>query len=208
MAPWWISKTEVDEPTIVVGLVTKPHGLRGELSVQNRSDNPDRWAAGGSVFAEDGRPFTIEWARPHGQRMLVKFEQVGDRSAAEGMRGLTLVVPESWLPVLPEGEYWPHQLLGCEVVTEAGRPLGHVSDVIENPANDLWVTTGADGEEVLVPALTDVIVSVDLGGRRVVVREIPGLTGPESEAVPDGATGLRSSPDRPPSSARTDGRRA
>jgi 16S rRNA processing protein RimM len=203
-----ISPTEVDEPTIVVGLVTKPHGLRGELSVQNRSDNPDRWAAGGSVFAEDGRPFTIEWARPHGQRMLVKFEQVGDRSAAEGMRGLTLVVPESWLPALPEGEYWPHQLLGCEVVTEAGRPLGHVTDVIENPVNDLWVTTDPDGEEILVPALAEVIVSVDLGGRRVVVREIPGLTASEAEAVPDGATGLRSSPDRRPSSARTDGRRA
>ena len=76
-APWWTSKTEVDEPTVVVGVVTGVHGLRGDVSVQNRSDNPDRWAPGGTVLREDGTALTIESSRRHGRRMLVKF--AGDR---------------------------------------------------------------------------------------------------------------------------------
>ena len=95
------------------------------------------------------------------------------------MRGQVLVVPESWLPELPEGEYWPFQLEGCEVVTEDGRSLGTVAEVIPNPANDLWVAVDDDGEETLVPAISDVIVDVDVEAKRIVVREVPGITAPE-----------------------------
>ena len=69
----------MDEPTIVVGTVGTAHGLRGEVAVQNRSDNPDRWQAGARVLLEDGRELAIEHARPHGRRMLVKFEGIDDR---------------------------------------------------------------------------------------------------------------------------------
>jgi 16S rRNA processing protein RimM len=169
----------VGEPTIVVGLITKPHGLRGEVSVQNRSDNPDRWVPGARMFAEDGRTFTIGSVRPHGQRLLVKFVEVEDRTAAEGMRGISLAIPESWLPELPEGQYWPHQLEGCQVITDSGRQLGRISQVVPNPANDLWVTVDEEGIETLVPALRSVILDVDVDGGRVVVRDVPGLTAPE-----------------------------
>jgi 16S rRNA processing protein RimM len=83
------------------------------------------------------------------------------------------------LPELADGEYWPHQLIGCEVLTEGGRSLGRVTDVIENPANDLWATTADDGVETLIPAIRDVIVEVDLGAGRILVRELPGLTAPD-----------------------------
>jgi len=168
----------VDEPTVVVGRIAKAHGLRGEVAVQNRSDNPGRWQAGARVLLADGRELTIEGARPHGRRMLVKFTGIDDRGGAEGLRGATLVVPESWLPPLPEGEWWSHQVVGCEVRTEGGRRLGVVTEVVANPANDLWVTVD-EGVETLIPALADVLIDVDVASKRILVRDVPGLTVPE-----------------------------
>jgi 16S rRNA processing protein RimM len=179
MAPWWISKTEVDEPTVVVGVVTGVHGLRGDVSIQNRSDNPDRWTPGGTVLREDGATLTIEMSRRQGRRLIVKFAGVGDRTAAEGLRGAVLVVPESWLPELAEGEWWAYQLEGCEVRTASGRVLGIVKEVIPNPANDLWVAVDDEGNETLIPALADLLLDIDINARTIVVRDVPGLTAPE-----------------------------
>jgi 16S rRNA processing protein RimM len=168
----------VDETTVVVGVVTGVHGLRGDVSVQNRSDNPDRWAPGGTVLRENGAALTIETSRLHGRRLLVRFAGVADRSAAEALRGTVLVVPESWLPDLAEGEWWAHQLEGCEVRTASGRVLGVVREVIPNPANDIWVAVDEEGHETLVPALDDLLVDVDVDARTIVVRDVPGLTAP------------------------------
>jgi 16S rRNA processing protein RimM len=168
----------VDQPTVLVGIVTTAHGLHGEVAVQNRSDNPDRWRAGARVLLEDGRELTIEHARPHGRRMLVKFATIDDRGRAEALRGANLFVPESWLPPLPDGEWWSHEVVGCEVRTEGGRRLGVVTEVIANPANDLWVTVEG-GVETLIPALADVLIEVDVRAKQIVVRDVPGLTVPE-----------------------------
>jgi 16S rRNA processing protein RimM len=169
----------VDEPTVVVGVVTGVHGLRGDVSIQNRSDNPARWAAGATVLREDGRALMIETSRHHGRRLLVKFAGIADRSTAEGLRGTVLVVPESWLPDLAEGEWWAHQLEGCEVRTTSGRVLGIVREVIPNPANDIWVAVDDQGSETLVPALNDLLVDVDVDARTIVVEDVPGITAPD-----------------------------
>jgi len=170
----------VDEPTVVVGRITKAHGLRGEVAVQVLSDNPDRFADGAVVYLEDGRALTVRSARWAGARLLVAFDGVPDRTAAEALRGRTLVVPRSMLPQLAVGEYWPHQLIGCEVVTQVGRSLGRVTDVIEHPANDLWAATDDGGVETLIPAIRDVVVEVDVDRGRIVVRDVPGLTAPDA----------------------------
>jgi 16S rRNA processing protein RimM len=167
------------EPTVVVGKIARAHGLHGEVSVLVFSDNPQRFEPGSDVFLEDGTRLTIRSSRGQGSATLVAFDGFEDRSAAERVRGRTLVVPESMLPPLPEGEYWPHQLEGCEVITESGRHLGSIVDVIPNPANDLWVANDPSGVETLVPAIRDVIVNVDVAAKRVVVRDVPGLTLPE-----------------------------
>jgi 16S rRNA processing protein RimM len=168
------------EPTVVVGRVARPHGVRGEVSVHVLSENPERFAPGSVVFLEDGRSLTVERSRPHGGRLLVRFREVGDRNTAEQLRGRFLLVPETMLPKLPEGSWWPHQLEGCDVITESGRSLGALTEVLFAPANDVWVAA-RDGGETLIPVLKDVVVSVDLRGRRIVVREIPGLTAPEGD---------------------------
>lgn len=167
------------EPTVAVGKITRAHGVRGEVAVLVLSEVPERFDAGATLFLEDGRPLTIESTREDRGRLLVRFSGISDRSAAAPFLGKFLVVPESELPELPEGSWWPFQLEGCRVETDTGRPLGVLAEVVPNPANDIWVVV-ADGEETLVPALKDVIVSVDVAARRVVVREIPGLTVPEA----------------------------
>jgi 16S rRNA processing protein RimM len=169
----------VDEPTVVVGLVTKAHGIRGEVVVRNRSDNPDRWAVGSVVLTEAGRALTVERVRSHGDRLVVGFDGIGDRTAAEALGGETLVVPRSWLPPLGDDEWWPHDLEGCRIRTESGRDLGELREVIANPANDLWVALDDVGVETLVPALKDLLVEVDVGAKRIVVRDVPGLTAPD-----------------------------
>jgi 16S rRNA processing protein RimM len=168
----------VDEPAVVVGRIVKPHGIRGELVVENRSDNPTRWDAGSVVFLEEGRGLTVAAARPHSGRLLVIFEGVGDRVAAERLRGQVVMVPQSWLPPLGPGEWWPSQLEGCRVVTDAGRQLGRITDVIPNPANDLWVAVDERGAETLIPALRDLLLDVDADAKQIVVREVAGLTAP------------------------------
>jgi 16S rRNA processing protein RimM len=168
----------MDEPTVVVGRIMKPHGIGGELAVENRSDNPARWDPGSVVFLGDGRSLTVAAARPHSGRLLVSFAGINDRIAADGYRGQLLMVPESWLPVLGPGEWWPSQLIGCRVLTDRGGELGQIADVIPNPANDLWVALDDEGTETLIPALQDLLIDVDVEGKRIVVRAVPGLTTP------------------------------
>lgn len=170
------------EPTVVVGRITRPHGVQGELAVMVLSEVPERFDVGAVVFLEDGRSLTIASARPHKDRLLVTFDEVSDRAAADALRGAILVVPESASPPLPEGTWWDHQLIGCEVSTDTGVVLGEVREVIHTAANDVWSAVREDGTETLIPALKDVLVDVDVEGRRIVVREIPGLTGPEPGA--------------------------
>jgi 16S rRNA processing protein RimM len=171
----------VDEPTVVVGVATRVHGVQGEVAIQPRSDNPDRWVEGATVLDERGTSFTVASVRGSGGRLLVRFAGIEDRTAAEGLRGTAFVVPTSWLPPLLAGEYWPHQLLGAVVVTESGRSVGTLIDVLANPANDLWVAADADGTETLVPAVRDVVVDVDVDAKRVLVRDVPGLTAPDHD---------------------------
>ena len=104
-------------------------------------------------------------SRPHGERLLVTFEEIGDRTAAEAVAGTELLVPESWLPALPEGQWWSHQVEGFRVTTESGRALGTIAEVLPYPAQDLWRVVADDGTETLIPAVEELVVSVDIGGR-------------------------------------------
>jgi 16S rRNA processing protein RimM len=166
------------EPTVAVGRITRAHGVRGEVAALVLSEVPERFADGAVVWLEDGRPLTVESSRTHKDRLLVTFREVRDRAGAEALQGALLVVPESMSPPLPEGSWWDHQLVGCDVVTESGLPLGLLVEVIHTAANDVWSVI-TDDRETLIPVLKDVIVSVDVAAKRIVVREVPGLTAPE-----------------------------
>jgi 16S rRNA processing protein RimM len=164
---------------IAVGRIGRAHGVKGEVSVLPLSEVASRFEPGSRLFLSEGedRPVTVRAARRHHSRVLVAFQGVTDRDQAEAMQGAYLFVPASEAPTLPEGAFWTHELVGCLVVSDDGRELGRVREVMHTPANDVWAVDG-EGGEVLVPALRDVVASVDVVGRRIVVHEIPGLTAP------------------------------
>jgi 16S rRNA processing protein RimM len=169
----------MDEPTVAVGRVTGAHGIKGEVSVLVLTQVEGRFAPGAVVWLEEGRSLTVGSSRRHRGRLLVAFDEVPDRAAAERLVRRVLFVPESASPPLPEGSWWDHQLVGCAVTTEDGRWLGVVREVIHTPANDVWSAVDDEGRETLVPALRDVIVDVDVANRAIVVRAVPGLTVPD-----------------------------
>jgi 16S rRNA processing protein RimM len=157
---------------LAVGRIARAHGVRGEVAVHPLTEVEARFLPGSVLRLEDGRTLTVERARRHQHRVLVKFEEVPDRTAAEALRGQILLVPAAQTPPLEEADrFWVHQVVGLEVVTESGRSLGPVREVLTNPANDVWVTEGG----TLVPAVREVVLEVDLQGGRVTIRELPGL---------------------------------
>lgn len=167
-----------DVPFVAVGRITRAHGIRGEVAVLPLSQVESRFEPGSKLVLEGlDRTLTVTESKPHRHGLLLRFDEIPDRDQAEALHGRYLFVPASEVPRLPEGEFWPHQLLGCEIVTEGGRSLGSIREIVRTPANDVWVAEGADGE-ALVPALKDVVAKVDIDARRVVVREIAGLTAP------------------------------
>ncbi|HEX2088481.1 MAG TPA: ribosome maturation factor RimM [Actinomycetota bacterium] len=171
--------TEQGPRWIAVGRINRPHGIKGEVVVQPLSEVEMRFAAGSRLYRQEdeGDALTVAEARPYRGRLLVTFEGVRDRNAAEAMAGAFLFVPSSSAPHLPEDEYWTHELVGCDVLTDEGRALGSIREIIHTPANDVWVAQAEEGE-TLIPALKDVVKDVDLPARRVIVREVSGLTGP------------------------------
>jgi 16S rRNA processing protein RimM len=158
-----------------VGRVGRAHGIRGDVAIDVRTDEPDRRFAVGTSFATARGQLTIESARWHGVRLLVRFEQVADRTAAEAIRGaeLRLDVAPDQRPDDPE-EFYDHQLVGLTARLESGEVLGPVTDVLHLPAQDVLVLD-YDGREILVPFIADFVPTVDLPGRSVVLRPAPGL---------------------------------
>lgn len=165
---------------LAVGRIARAHGIHGEVAVQPLTEVESRFHPGSVVTLQDGRTLTVEQSRPHQQRVLVKFREIEDRTAAADLRGHLLLAAAADAPSIEEPDrFWVHQLVGADVRTENGRELGRIREVLSNPANDLWVLE--DGR--MLPAVHDVVAEVDVGAGRVVVRDVPGLTsGPAEEA--------------------------
>ena len=178
---------------VVVARIGKPHGIRGEVTLDVRTDEPDRrFAVGTTLRAEapagaDRRPsaLTVARARWHQTTLLVAFEEIEDRNAAEAVRGTVLyaTLGRDEVPEDPE-EYYDHQLVGLAVVDLDGTALGEVKAVVHGSAQDLLTVRTPDGRDTLVPFVAALVPEVDLDGGRVVVADRPGLVSP----FPDDAT--------------------
>ena len=162
------SQRDPDPGFVAVGRILAPFGLKGELKVQSLTENPTRFAPGSRLFAGQ-QPVTVARARSAQGYVYLTFKGYADRTNAERLGQLILQVPEADLPPLPAGEYYRFQLVGLAVLTREGEALGTLAEVIETGANDVYRVVGPDGAETLLPALDDVIVEVDLDGRRMVV---------------------------------------
>jgi len=164
---------------LVVGRIAKAHGIGGEVSVEVRTDVPDeRFVVGATLDTDPAHlgPLVVERTRWHSGRLLVAFVAVVDRTAAERLRGASLVVDSATSPTIEDDdEYWDHDLAGLEVTSTAGDVLGVIDDVVHPPGADLLVVRRPDGGEALVPFVRDIVTTVDLTARRVVVDPPAGL---------------------------------
>ena len=165
------------DDVLVVGRVGHAHGVRGEVSVDVRTDDPDRRYATGSVLLTDPDrgPLTVERSRPHHGRLLVQFAEVGDRNAAEALRGILLVVDQASAGDAGEDEWWDHDLVGLAAETVRGGKIGTVTEVIHVPGPPLLAIVTPEGRELLVPFVADIVPEVDVPGGRVVVDPPEGL---------------------------------
>ncbi|WP_329256505.1 ribosome maturation factor RimM [Actinoallomurus sp. NBC_01490] len=161
---------------LAVGRIGRAHGVRGEVSVDVRTDDPaERFAPGTSLGTEDAGTLTVETVRTHAGRLLVRFAGVEDRTAAEALRGLLLLVDSTEIPPSDDPEeFHDHELIGLAAVATDGTELGEIVDV-EHYGQDLLVLRRPSGDEALVPFVGAIVPTVDLPAGRVVLDPPPGL---------------------------------
>jgi 16S rRNA processing protein RimM len=155
---------------VVMGRVRAPHGLKGWVTVQRFTPEPDgllnypEWQLGGS----DGwKPYRVAESIVRGSTMVVRFEGINDRDEAVALKGREIAVPRSAMPAAGEGEFYWADLLGLEVRNREAVSLGRVEKILETGANAVLVVKGE--KEVLVPLIQDVLVNVDLGAGHLTV---------------------------------------
>ncbi len=163
---------------VVVGRIGRPHGIRGEVTVETRTDEPDERFAPGAVLSVDGpvHELVVERMHWHSGRLLVTFDGVADRNEAEALRGLLLHVErdEAEQPADPD-EFYDSSLVGCAVELLDGSPVGEVVEVVHLPGQDLLAVRTPDERDVLVPFVEVMVPTVDVPARRVVIDPPPGL---------------------------------
>ena len=154
--------------------MTGPWGIHGHLKVQPHTELADRFAAGSQLYL-DGLPTTVVSSRPHRVGYVIRLDSVTDRTTAESLRGTPLTVPEDDLAELPEGVFYHFQLIDMDVVSEEGERLGRIAEILETPGNDVYLVRKPDCRDLLLPAIRDVVLDVDIESGRVTVRLLPGL---------------------------------
>ncbi|MEU1310453.1 ribosome maturation factor RimM [Streptomyces cinnamoneus] len=172
---------------LVVGRIGRAHGIKGEVTVEVRTDEPELRLGPGAVVATDPAgvgPLTIETGRVHSGRLLLRFAGVGDRTAAEALRN-TLLIAEVDPEETPEDpdEFYDHQLMDLDVVTVDGTLVGRIAEISHLPSQDLLIVERPDGSEVMIPFVGEIVTEIDLEEQRAVVDPPRGLLDSEEAEV-------------------------
>lgn len=162
---------------LAIGRVIRAHGLRGEVSVVVLTDFPERfetteWVYLGNEF--EAAPYRLKSFRWHKQNVLLTLEGVTNRTQAELLKGQLVQVPLEEAVTLPDGSYYLYQLIGLKVEDTSGKFLGTIKEVLETGANDVYVVEH-EGQELLLPAIPDVVKSVDIATGIMIVHLLDGL---------------------------------
>ncbi|MFV0284763.1 MAG: ribosome maturation factor RimM [Demequina sp.] len=166
---------------LTVARIGRAHGLKGEVSVEVRTDIPDERLIPGETYETQpstAGPLTITTVRTQAGRWYLRFDEIADRDAAEAARGVELVIDgdES-----DEDDAWyVHELVGLAAVRPDGTPVGDVVDLLSMPAQDVLVVKEPGGHRAMIPFVEDFVPEVDLDARRVVVTPPYGLLAGET----------------------------
>jgi 16S rRNA processing protein RimM len=164
---------------LVVGRIARAHGVGGEVSVEVRTDDPDvRFAVGSRLDTDPAErgPLTVQRARWHTGRLLVRFDEVIDRDSADALRNTLLVVDSATsAPLGDADEFWDHDLIGLRALTLDGTELGRVVDVLHPPGSDVLAVHDREDREILIPFVRAIVPEVDVRRGHVVVDPPDGL---------------------------------
>jgi 16S rRNA processing protein RimM len=165
------SPTPGEPVFLAVGRLRRAHGIKGEMLMDVLTDFPERLRPGKIVYVGDARePKRIAGVRGHNRELIVHLSGLDTPEATAPFRNVLVFVKAGDLPDLPEGEYYHHQLLGLAVVDESGRELGQLDQILETGANDVYLVKTPEGKELLLPAVEEVILEVDLERNQLRVR--------------------------------------
>jgi 16S rRNA processing protein RimM len=175
---------------VVLGRIVGAHALRGEVRVRFFGDGPGPLLHAERVFLgqDDARPQdavereVLDTGTGRAGEVRLLLEGVADRNGADALKGRFVFGELALLPELGDGEFYWHELVGCEVVSDAGQPIGTVRELWETGAHDVLVVERSDGGQVLLPTAREFMTDVDLERRRIEIKLWPGLLG---EDVPD-----------------------
>lgn len=165
---------------VVVGRITRPHGIRGEVRVIPVDVPAERLLELDAAYVRPGGEGErvrreVRRARVATDCVLIAFSGIDSRDAAETLRGAWVEIPGSQVKPLPEDEYYVFELIGCRVYTVEGDEVGEVADVLPTGANDVYVVKRPGKRDVLVPAVKVMVKDVDVDARRIVIDPWPGL---------------------------------
>ncbi|MFG2329264.1 ribosome maturation factor RimM [Streptomyces sp. NPDC048604] len=170
---------------LVVARIGRAHGIKGEVTVEVRTDEPELRLGPGAVLLTDPAstgPLTIETGRVHSGRLMLRFEGVRDRTAAEALRN-TLLIAEIDPDEQPEDddEYYDHQLIDLDVVLADGTEIGRIAEISHLPSQDLFIVERPDGSELMIPFVQEIVTDIDLEEQRAVIDPPPGLIDDRAE---------------------------
>lgn len=163
----------MSEAFFVVGRILAPWGVRGEVKIEVLTDYPERFAPKARVFMK-GVPLEVERARRVAKHAILKLAGVDTRNDAEALRNQLLEVPESDLMPLQPEEYFEHQIIGLQLYTIEGVCLGRVEEILRTGSNDVYVVREGT-KEYLIPAIAEVVRTIDVPGGRITIEPLPGL---------------------------------
>ena len=160
-----VEMKETTTEWVTIGKIVGPFGLRGEVKVRSFTDIPNRFVTLDAVYLSPNYVrYTIEGVRPYkGEDMhLLKLRGIDDATAAEAVRGGELCLPLGELPQLPPDSYYQHDIIGLQVFALDGTPVGVIDDIMPTGGNDVYVIKAPDQNQILIPAIKDVVKQIDL----------------------------------------------
>jgi 16S rRNA processing protein RimM len=160
---------------LAVGFLRRPHGVMGEILMDLHTDFPERFKSGRKVYlGPQHEAATLGSVRAHAENLLIKIRGCDTPESVGKYRNTWVYVKASEVPPLPQGQVYKYELIGLDVIDDAGNSLGKLTEILETGANDVYVVRD-DKKEILLPAIPDVILKIDMESKVMTVHLIDGL---------------------------------
>jgi len=156
---------------LTIGKLQRTHGVKGEILMEVMTDFPEKISSGNSVFiGTQHKEYIIASVRPSNTKMLISFEGLNDCDQVSILRNQLVSIKTEDANMLPEGEFYHHELIGMSILDENEHVIGSIKEILVTGANDVYVVTTQDGEELLLPAIRSVVLSIDRQSKKMIVR--------------------------------------